>query len=246
MMKDVIEKKRLERGNYWNKALSIVSGCTPVSIACDNCWSKSQNERFFPETDFSKIIPVESRLQSLKRVKPTIYAVWNDLFHEDIPFEFIDKAISEMESHKQHYYLILTKRPQRMLEWYGGVINLKYREFDKLKNILFGTTVEHEDYLNRINFLTELPVQSRFISVEPMLGPVSLRGIDHEKISWVVCGSESGRNPRVTKAEWVESLRDECKEFGIPFFLKQLRDETGNLVKLPELNGKIYSEYPNV
>jgi len=198
--------KRIEKGQYWDRALSLVEGCTPVSPACAYCWSaqathmraKQKNPkiraRYGGLTEKRDGIPVfngrirlmEADIEKpLHTKKPTTWAIWNDLFHEDVPFDFIDQVFYIIqEEATQHLYLILTKKPDRMLEYYNYALyestdatgNLETATFEIKDNVFLGTTVEHSAHISRIIDLLEIPAR-HFLSIEPMLGPVDLVNI---------------------------------------------------------------------
>lgn len=153
--------------------------------------------------------------------KPTMFFVcsMSDLFHKDVPFRFIDSIMARIEECPQHTFQILTKRPARMAAYFE-----KYR--DVPRNVWLGTTVEHDDYKDRINTLVKIsndpriyPVSVKFLSCEPLLsdlGKLDLNGID-----WVIVGGESGPNARPMKKEWALNIKRQCEEQGVPFFFKQ-------------------------
>ena len=227
-------KSRVEKGLYWDEAWSLVSGCTPISEGCQNCSGRLStrfNGRIRLNRDFLD--------KPLKKKKPTVYAIWNDLFHEDVPFEFIARAWEVMNNANQHTFMVLTKRPKRMKEflsrlgWYthDRETNPAEAVLDEggkytLPNVWLGVTAENQQRAEeRIPILLQLPAAKRFVSVEPMLGPVDLTEVGHvgPKLDWVICGSKSGPNRRPAKIEWIRSLRNQCIYFGVPFFLKQSR-----------------------
>jgi protein gp37 len=207
----------------------------------------------------------------LRVKKPTVFAVWNDLFHEDVPFDFIDHAFAFMALCPQHTFLVLTKRPERMSEYisisgrYDAIIKQLNRGYvwelpsrtvlrlavnaprsDKwpLPNIWLGTTAENQQTADkRIPILLQTPAAVRFVSCEPMLGPVDLNRIEGEnyfihaldgmvywfgggrenpKLDWVICGGESGHKARPLHPDWARSLRDQCQAAVVPFFFKQI------------------------
>lgn len=261
---------------YWDKAWSLVEGCTPVSPACDRCWlaQDSYMRQFNPNekiskanigltmkkvggpANFSSLVRIrEDRLDiPLKTKKPTVFAIWSDLFHEKVPDEFIIKAFDSMATDIlqpcKHTYLVLTKRPERMAAFFERYTTQGTKPWP---NVYLGTTVENQQTADeRIPHL--LKVQGkRFLSVEPMLGPIDLayscfNGADSfgkmPGISTVICGCESGTGARPTKQEWTEDLEEQCYRAGVTFWLKQYRDAQGVMFKaqsdkaLPWRNGK--------
>jgi protein gp37 len=158
----------------------------------------------------------------------------SDLFHESIPFEYIQKVFTVMNESPQHQFQILTKRSARLRElhcklcWTG--------------NIWMGVSVENQKYTFRIDDLRSVPASIRFLSLEPLLGPIvnmNLQGID-----WVIVGGESGPGARPMKEEWVTTLRDLCVEQGVAFFFKQWggvwKKRNGR-----KLDGREWNEFPN-
>lgn len=231
---------------YWGRAWSLVDGCTPVSEACDHCWLEAQNKRF-KKWESGTVTPREDRLHiPLKTRKPTVFAVWSDLFHEAVPFSFIDVVFAAMAIATQHTFLVLTKRPERMVEWYEfknlawanegmrGPERIRYQTYHHfgkdidfsdwkwpLPNVWHGTTVENQEQANkRILHLLKVPGK-KFLSIEPMLGPVDL-GLDKtERIDAVILGGEIGRGARPMHPGWARSVRDQCQAAGVPFFFTQ-------------------------
>lgn len=181
--------------------------------------------------------------QPLRRKKPTLYFVnsMSDLFHEDIPNEFIEQVLEVIACTPQHTYQILTKRAQRLPEYFA----------DRAcpANVWLGVTVEDRSYgLPRIDHLREVSATVRFVSVEPLLedlGPVDFNGIH-----WVIVGGESGSQARPMRAEWAESVRYYAKAVGAAYFFKQWGAWGADGVRRAKqsngrkLNGAVYDEYP--
>ena len=158
----------------------------------------------------------------------------SDLFHKDIPLEFIKRVFKVMNDNPQHVFQVLTKRAD---------ILLKYHEkLNWTHNIWMGVSVENEDNLERVDFLRKTKAKTRFLSCEPLLGP--LPGLNLRNINWVIVGGESGRRPRPMKPEWVYDIHNKCLEAGVPFFFKQWggtnKKKAGRVLK-----GKVYSEMPS-
>jgi len=167
------------------------------------------------ERGFSKITLLSNRLpQPYERKKPTIFFVnsMSDLFHEDVPFYFVDQVLKVIRDCPQHAFQILTKRAERMCEYFSGR--------DVPDNAWLGVSVEDQKYgLPRISFLQAIEAQTRFLSIEPLLeslGKISLDGIH-----WVIVGGESGPNARPMRESWVVEVRDQCLDENVDFFFKQ-------------------------
>lgn len=250
------QKTKIEWTQHtWNPT----TGCTKISPGCKNCYAETMAKRLKAmhatgyENGFDLTLLPERITQPLKRKRPTIYFVnsMSDLFHEDIPKDFIQKVFDVMDK-SSHQFQVLTKRPEKMIENLR-IYESKTRNPWYLSNVWFGVSVEDKKYgLPRIKHLynTVLPMSVRFLSIEPLLedlGEINLSGID-----WVIVGGESGTNARPMKREWVESIQIQCKNANVPFFFKQWgswgpdekkrsKKENGRL-----LNGKIYTEYPRI
>jgi protein gp37 len=231
----IISQKRIDKGLYWEKAWTLISGCSKVSEGCQNCWSEREYKRFHKE-DWNEIILRTDKLSlPAKTKKPTVFAIWNDLFNEQVPFDFIDKIWWQ----KRHIYLILTKRPQRMYECFTrpGV------HLELINNIWLGVTAENQEMADeRIPILLDIPVENKFVSIEPCLEYVNIRKLG---IKWVICGAESGKNRRECKIEWIENIVEQNKIVNIPVFVKQIHIN-GKLVKDINQFPKIitYREFP--
>lgn len=159
----------------------------------------------------------------------------SDLFHPDVPGEFVRRIWNVMERTPQHHYQILTKRPQRMAAL------LKEIAPQPLQNVWLGTSVEDERVVERMDHLRDVPASVRFISFEPLIGDVGQ--IDLTNIHWAIVGGESGPRARPMDEEWVESILDQCLDAGTAFFFKQWggvnKKKTGRL-----LRGRTYDEMP--
>jgi protein gp37 len=199
----------------WNP----VTGCTKISKGCENCYAYTFAERFrgVPghafEPGFDLTLRPERLELPLEWEKPRRIFVnsMSDLFHEKVPEDFIQQVFSTMNRAKQHTFQILTKRAKRLmdlgpsLEW-GA-------------NIWQGVSVETKDYTWRIDALRKVPAKVRFLSLEPLLGP--LPGLNLTGMHWVIAGGESGRGARTMEASWATDIRDQCRKVGVPFFFKQ-------------------------
>lgn len=233
---------------WTDKTWNPVTGCTKVSQGCKNCYAETIADRFFakqyaPNADGSARKFTDVRCHPERLDQPlhwkNPYRVFvnsmSDLFHENVPFEFILACMARMVTADQHTYQILTKRPERALEFDRYMAKSDYSVAWR-KNIWLGVSVENQKMADeRIPLLLDTPAATRFLSVEPMLEAVSLTnlcgvGFDAlygvaectRKIDWVICGGESGPGARPFNLAWAESLREQCKAAGVPFFMKQV------------------------
>jgi len=190
-----------------------------------------------------------------------------DLFHDEVPDEFIDRIMAVVARAPNHIFLVLTKRPDRMLEYFADPNLSRRPEIDlwrctiaaswaqhyydeipetlwPLPNLWLGVTAEDQQRANeRVSLLLQIPAAVRFVSVEPMLEAVDLSSW-LPSIDWVICGCETGPQARPMEVDWARSLRNECQEAGVPFFLKAMRVD-GKVVKLPLLDGRIWNQVPS-
>jgi len=159
----------------------------------------------------------------------------SDLFHKDIPLEFIQRVFKVMNDNPQHVFQVLTKRADILIKY--------HKELEWTYNIWMGVSVEDSKSLSRINFLRRTRAKVKFLSCEPLIGP--LTDLNLKKIDWVIVGGESGRRPRPMKPEWVFEIHNKCIEENVPFFFKQWggtnKKKTGRVLK-----GRTYSEMPIV
>ena len=200
----------------WNPT----TGCTKISPGCRNCYAEVMSRRLTAmgaagyENGFELSIH-ESRLsQPLNRKKATTYFVnsMSDLFHEDVPDEYLDRVFEVVKNTPQHTYQILTKRAERLPEY-----------FSKRKcpdNVWLGVSVEDKKYgVPRIDYLRKVNAKIRFLSVEPLLEDIG--NINLKDIHWVIVGGESGHKSRPMQEEWVLSVQKQCIKSGSAFFFKQ-------------------------
>ena len=203
----------------WNP----VTGCTKITRGCDNCYAERLAERFrgtpgHPfENGFDLTLRPERLSQPLSWKRPRMVFVnsMSDLFHKKIPVEFIDRVFDTMEIADQHIFQVLTKRSPLMKNY----LQHRYEQSAVPRHIWCGVSVEDHIATVRIRHLQAAPVTVRFLSIEPLLGPVG--DIDLEGISWVIVGGESGPNARPIRPSWVLDIRDICKQKGVDFFFKQ-------------------------
>ncbi|MES2063129.1 MAG: phage Gp37/Gp68 family protein [Bacteroidota bacterium] len=237
----------------WNP----VTGCKKISPGCKFCYAEVMSRRLKAmgvekyKDGFKIRIHPESLNIPFTWKKPKVVFVnsMSDLFHDEIPLEFIKAVFSVMNATPQHTYQVLTKRSDRLLSIAA--------ELNWTSNIWMGVSVENEKYVQRVIELSQTPAKTKFLSVEPLLGPV--RNLPLENINWVIVGGESGHGARPVKYEWIESVRLQCEDHNVPFFFKQwgkpkfnVNSNDPTIDKLHprhakggcELDGKIYRELP--
>lgn len=229
----------------WNP----VTGCTKISPGCKHCYAETMAKRLTAmgvrgyENGFELTLVPERLSDPLKRQKPTVYFVnsMSDLFHEGVPNTYIRKILGIIHKTPQHTYQILTKRAERMSEFF------KYCEVPK--NAWLGVSVENKKHgLPRIDALRTISAPVCFLSIEPLLedlGKINLRGIH-----WVIVGGESGPNARPMKQEWVVNVQRQCERQNVAFFFKQWGGWGSDGKKRPKkqngrvLLGKTWDEMP--
>lgn len=202
---------------WTKKTWNPITGCTKYSAGCANCYAEVISRRFskaFPN-GFNVTLHPERLNEPKKVTNPTMFFVCSmaDLFHEKVPFDYIDRVMQTITECHQHTFQILTKRPLRMYDYFF------HRDNNIPKNVWLGTSVENKETKGRINYLCEKYATVRFLSCEPLLG--DLGKLDLRDIDWVIVGGESGPKARPMKKEWVLNIQRQCKEQGVPFFFKQ-------------------------
>jgi protein gp37 len=226
----------------WNP----VRGCTKVSPGCKHCYAETFAERFrgvrghpFEQGFELRLIPEKLNTPLLWRAPRKIFVnSMSDLFHEDVPVEYIARVGRVMSQADWHVYQVLTKRHIRMHRLLSGSLCW----MSELRHVWFGVSVEDRQYgVPRIERLRATPAQVRFLSIEPLLE--DLGDLDLHAIDWVIVGGESGPKSRPLKSEWVLSLLKQCRAQKVPFFFKQWggvrKHETGR-----QLLGRTYDEFP--
>jgi len=232
----------------WNP----VAGCTILTAGCTNCYAMRMAARL-EAMGMEKYVGLTRKSGGRAKWTGKIYlddrslsipATWSkprrvfvnsmsDLFHSDVPADFIDDVWRVMEETPQHTYQILTKRPDRMMEIVPGL--------KKLSNVWLGTSVEDSRVLHRIDELRQVPAAIRFISFEPLIGSVA--GADLRDIHWAIVGGESGPKSRHMDPAWVDEIERMCRAARTAFFFKQWggknKKAAGRL-----LNGQTYDEMP--
>lgn len=223
----------ISKGYVWNP----VTGCSKVSAGCKNCYAEAIANRFWGERKFTDVQIHPNKLsEPFKKKKRGIVFVnsMSDLFHPAVPDEFIIRLWLSMACAPWHTFIILTKRPQRMFQFFKEAKQT-------LPNVWLGVSVENQDAINgRIPFLLKTPAAKRIVSVEPMLSFVDFFSFDLKMLDWIICGGESGPGARPHPALVdVRHLKDQCVRAGVPFFLKQMWGE-----KTPQLDGQIWDQKP--
>lgn len=225
----------------WNPT----TGCDKVSAGCKFCYAETMSRRLKAmnvdkyANGFELNIHEDELYIPYSWKKPKIVFVnsMSDLFHKDVPIDFIQKVFKVMRDNPQHVFQVLTKRADVLL-YYD-----KEGWLDWSHNIWMGVSVENEKVIKRIDFLSQTNAKIKFLSCEPLIG--SLPNMNLSGIDWVIVGGESGRTPRPIKEEWVQDIKDQCKKANTAFFFKQWggtnKKKNGRL-----LDGKIYSEMPEV
>jgi protein gp37 len=199
----------------WNP----VTGCTKVSPGCMNCYAERMAKRLRGmgvtryESGFKVTLQPDLVEQPLRWRKPRLVFVnsMSDLFHEDVPFEFIEQVFDVMRRASWHQFQVLTKRSERLQDLDASI--------EWPENVWMGVSVENDKYAHRVDNLRKTGAKIRFLSLEPLLGPIpgiSLKGVD-----WVIVGGESGPGARPIEEAWVWDIQKQCKRAGVHFFCKQ-------------------------
>ena len=222
----------------WNP----VTGCTQISPGCDNCYAKritEQSKKVYPK-GFEITLRPHRLDEPVKWRKPSFIFVnsMSDLFHRDIPSDYLTMIWHIMCRADWHIYQILTKRPHRMAHIVSS------RGLPTPPHIWLGVSVENQTFGdNRIPPLLSIPAQVRWLSCEPLLGPLNLTPyLPH--LQWVVDGGESGPRRRPANPDWFRSIRDQCKAANIPYFHKQGNTFRPGYDRL--LDGRTWEEYPGM
>ena len=235
---------------WTDKTWNPITGCTKISAGCANCYAEIMSKRLQAmkqdkyKNGFILTMHNDVLDEPIKWKKPhTIFVCsLSDLFHENVPFSFIDKVVETIKSTPQHNYQILTKRANRMAEYFSDK-NIP-------KNAWLGVTVDIASSKSRIDFLRNLNAPIKFLSCEPLLedlGDMNLDGID-----WVIVGGESGAKARPMKEEWVQSIKVQTEKQGSAFFFKQWGTWGSDGIKRNKkangklINGKVYQAMPTL
>jgi len=228
----------------WTEATwNPVTGCSKVSPGCTHCYAERMAKRLqaMGQPNYRDGFAVRTHEHMLGLpstwAKPRMVFVnsMGDLFHEEVPLEFIERVFAVMQATPRHTYQLLTKRADRLRETAQG---LPWPD-----NVWMGVTVEDNERLARVDSLCDVPAAVRFLSVEPLLGP--LPDLDLAGIDWVIVGGESGPGARHMREEWAVAVRDSCVAASVPFFFKQW----GGVRKRAagrELENRIWDQMPAV
>jgi len=230
----------------WNPS----KGCSKISEGCKYCYAESFAKRLqamgmedYKDGFKFKILPHRLN-EPLKIKKPQKFFVnsMSDLFHDDMPEEYLNQIFDVINQTPQHTYQILTKRAENMFEY--------FQNHNVPDNVWLGVTVENSSYIYRIDILRKIKTTIKFVSFEPLIGPIDK--IDLKNIDWVIVGGESGNRARLIKPEWVNNIYLQCKKQNIPFFFKQWGTWGADGVKRnKKANGRLFKnkewlEYPVV
>ncbi|HXF52094.1 MAG TPA: phage Gp37/Gp68 family protein [Dehalococcoidia bacterium] len=234
----------------WTQATwNPVTGCTKVSPGCAHCYAETFAERFrgvpgHPyQQGFDLRLWPERLPLPLQWSRPRMIFVnsMSDLFHEDVPDDFIAEVFDVMTRASWHTFQVLTKRAERLVEM--------ARRLPWPNNVWMGVSVENQRFVSRADLLRQTPARVKFLSCEPLLGPLRL---DLHGIDWVIVGGESGPGARPMRPEWARDVREQCQRAGVPFFFKQwgAHDERGLRVGKGKagrlLDGRTWEEMPAV
>lgn len=224
-------------GSTWNP----VTGCSKLGAGCEHCYAERMARRLqaMGQANYTNGFTVSLHEHMLERPlrwsKPRIIFVnsMSDLFHKDVPISYIERVFDVMRRAHWHCFQVLTKRAERLAELDSRL--------NWLPNIWMGVSVEMERYRSRIDCLRKTTAHVKFLSLEPLLGPLPY--LDLEGIDWVIVGGESGPEARPMNSEWVINIRDQCLRARVPFFFKQWggvnKKKAGRL-----LEGRVWDELP--
>ena len=234
----------------WTEATwNPVTGCTQISPGCAHCYAKTFAERFRGVPDhpyeggFDLQLRPERLTQPIRWKKPRTIFVnsMSDLFHPDVPDDYIHKVFEVMQAAEHHRFQVLTKRSERLGELASSL--------PWPQNVWMGVSVENQRFACRVDDLREVPAAVRFLSCEPLLGELEL---DLAGIDWVIAGGESGPGARPMHPDWVTAVRDQCLDAQVPFFFKQwgAHNAEGRRVGKKkagrELEGRTWDRMPEV
>jgi protein gp37 len=233
---------------WTDKTWNPITGCTKISQGCLNCYAETMSRRLNAmglekySNGFNLTLHSDCLDEPLqwKKSHNIFVCSMSDLFHKDVPFEFIDKVMMTIKETPQHRYQILTKRAERMAEY--------FQSRDIPGNAWLGVTVEAQSSKTRIDILRNLNAPIRFLSCEPLIEDLGIMNLNN--IDWVIVGGESGSKARPMKEEWVLSIKEQAESQGSSFFFKQWGTWGSDGIKRNKhlngkmIKGKIYQEMP--
>ncbi len=233
---------------WTDKTWNPITGCTKYSQGCLHCYAETMSRRLRGmgvekyRNEFALTLHEESLEEPLRWRKPHNIFVcsMSDLFHKDVPYEFIDRVFEIIKQTPQHRYQVLTKRAERMAEYFSL--------HEVPNNVWLGVTVENAKYKYRIDLLREIPATIHFLSCEPLLG--SLGNLNLSNIEWVIVGGESGASARPMSEAWVLEIKEQVVAQGSAFFFKQWGTWGRDGIKRSKyangklLQGKVIQEMP--
>lgn len=225
-MKYIVPQDKIDRGIYWSHGCTAIEGCTPVSEGCEHCWAAAMAHQY--KRDFSKVSVHLDRLERVVRGKPgKVISLWNDWCHEQISTEQHNELLRIIDDNPQHVFLGLTKRPSFILPPTEPFLPDLPVSFPS--NFWVGTTAENQElaYI-RIPELLKCDNPNLFLSLEPLLGPITFPKVQvpffkwatAPGISWCIVGCETGPNRRPCDPEWIRQIVQECQEADVPCFVK--------------------------
>lgn len=223
----------------WNPT----TGCTKISTGCKFCYAEIMSNRLqamgvdkYKDNFEVRIHPDSLKIPYTWKTSKIVFVnSMSDLFHKDIPFAFIRQVFEVMNDNPQHVFQVLTKRAERLFEVHHL---LKWTH-----NIWMGVSVENDKVTDRIAFLRETNSRVKFLSLEPLLGP--LHNLNLTGIDWVIVGGESGHKARPMDSDWVLDIQDQCSSSDVSFFFKQWGGKNKKLSGRM-LNGRTYDEMPDI
>jgi len=218
----------------WNP----ITGCTPISPGCINCYAKKMTNRLKGRYGYHHENPFQVTLHkdkfsvplSLRRPRKVFICSMGDLFHKDVPDAWIDAVFHVTTMVQRHTYLILTKRPERMRDHINAIVD-KYA-IEIPSNLWFGVTAENQEMADfRLPFLIDTKVNNKFVSIEPMLGPVDLANYI-DRLNWIIVGGETGKETRYMDPKWALTVKNICIKNNVPFFFKQMSNKASTPAEL--------------
>lgn len=238
---------------YKSETWNAVTGCTKISEACRNCYAESMALRFQQmgverfRNGFDITFHPHSLETPVKWKQPRLIFAnsMSDLFHEQIPFDYVDKIFEVIiKKAPRHMYMVLTKRPLRMLKYFESR-NIK----EPIPNLILGVTAENQKRADeRIPVLLKIPAIIRWVNCEPLLDFIYMeKYLKTGKIHWVCAGGETARSYRITHKNWVVALINQCKKYGVPFkFMGWSAKTRKESEENKEVNGRIWDECPDI